>query len=97
MAKLKMFSVYDAKISMYMQPFFMVATGMALRGWETSVNDPQTNFHKYPSDFTLFEIGSFDESTGQVEMLKSWINLGSALEFKHKDASNVTVLDKKTS
>lgn len=83
--RLKMFCVFDAKISLFMAPFFFRATGEALRAWEGTVNDPKTQFYRYPSDFILFEIGSYEESTGQVEMLASKLNLGSALDFKKMD------------
>lgn len=79
---LKMFSVYDAKVSSYLQPFFLPATGHALRAFESTVNDPKSNLYRYPADYTLMEIGTFNESTGTVEMLDVKINLGCALEYK---------------
>lgn len=85
--KLKMYTVFDVKSEAYLQPFFMQTKGQALRAWITSVNDPNTNFCKYPGDFTLFEIGEFDDSNGVITMYDSKINLGSALEHQSKTQS----------
>lgn len=78
---LKVFSVYDSKVGLFMQPFFFSSNGQALRAWETTVNDPQTMFKRYPNDFTLYELGSFDETSGKFKELDSKVNLGSALDF----------------
>jgi len=78
----KMYTVYDSKAEAFLVPFFMRTKGEALRAWQQAVNDEQTQFSKYPSDFTLFEIGEYDDSTGTVVMHEAKISLGSALEFK---------------
>ncbi len=77
---LKMFAVYDSKTEAYMQPFFVNSTGGAIRAFENSVNTKDELFNKYPADFTLFEIGAFDDQTGQVETLKTHTNLCNAIE-----------------
>lgn len=78
---LKIFNVYDSKAETYMQPFFMQTTGQALRSFEDTVNDPSTVFNKHSADFTLFEIGTYDDQTAQIITLESKINLGTALEY----------------
>jgi len=79
--KVKIFTTYDSKAEAYLQPFFMRSRGEALRGWETICNDPNSQFHKHPSDFTLFEIGEYDEQTGTIETYPAKCALGLALEF----------------
>lgn len=61
---LKIFTVYDSKTEAYMQPQFMQSTGQALRAFEDAVNDDTHPFHKHAADFTLFELGTFDDQTG---------------------------------
>lgn len=78
----KMFVVYDSKAEAYNSPFFLKSRGEALRGWSDTVNDPQTMFYKHPSDFTLFEMGEFDENTGEIRIYEAKASLGTALEFK---------------
>lgn len=77
----RMYSVYDSKAELYMQPFFMHTKGHAHRAWEDTVNDPKTQFNQHPSDFTLFEIGTFDDLTCKVDLYESKLPIGTALEF----------------
>lgn len=82
------FCVYDSKVQMYMNPFFFLAKGQAIRAWEETVNDPKTQFCRYPADFTLFEIGEWDEATGTIKMHEAKINMGTALDYKTKPTEN---------
>lgn len=79
---LKIFAVYDSKVEAYLQPFFMRSRGEALRAFGEACNDPQTGFYKHPADYTLFELGSFDEEKGQITTLTVKMALGTALEYK---------------
>lgn len=88
--KQKAFTIFDSKVGAYMQPFFMVSTGAAIRTWGDTVNDPKTQFSKHPGDFTLFEIGSYDEETGTFENYQAKINLGTALEARTIESSQPT-------
>lgn len=80
--KFKIYSVYDAAVGAYMQPFFMRSKGEALRGWMDAVNDPKTQFHAHPKDFTLFEIAEYDEDDGSIIPYSAKVALGNALELK---------------
>jgi len=90
--KLKVFCVFDSKISLHLQPFFFPATGQALRAFEEAVSDSKTSFAKYPADFTLLEIGTYEESTGLFEMLPVKINLGTALEYIRPSNNDASML-----
>ncbi|AXL14692.1 nonstructural protein [Microviridae sp.] len=78
----KMFTVYDSKANAYLQPFFLKSAGEAVRAFTDSCNDPKTAFCRHPEDFTLFEIGTYDDSTALVETHKAHISLGLASELK---------------
>lgn len=78
----KIFTVYDSKLEAYMQPFFMSSKGQAIRAFTDTVNDPSTQFNKHPEDFTLFEIGEYDDQSGKVQNLPTANALGLALEYK---------------
>lgn len=81
---LKMFTVYDSKAETYLRPFSMRSTGEAIRGFITTLNDGQSEFSLYPADFTLFEIGTFDESTCKITILTTPENLGNGIHLKPK-------------
>lgn len=80
--KLKMFTVYDSKAEAYMQPFFQMSTGQAVRAFENSCNDERTEFFRHAADFTLFEIGEYDDQIGKTLCYEAAINLGTALQIK---------------
>lgn len=82
MATVKIFTVYDSKAEIYMQPVFFQTTGQCLRSVADAVNSNDHVFSKYPADFTLFEVGMFDDSNGEVRMYPSKNNLGCLIEYK---------------
>lgn len=96
MAKLKVFSVYDAKIEAYARPFFMQTQGQALRGFIDVVNDASTELSKHPEDFTLFLLGDYDEATGQFENQHVPVAIAQALEYHQgkKTYEKVTEISK---
>lgn len=77
---LKIFAVHDSAVMAYMQPFFLRARGEAIRAFEGLVNDPNTAVNKKPSDYTLFELGEFDDSKGLVTSSEP-LSLGNGVEF----------------
>lgn len=83
--KHNVYTIYDCKAEAYLQPFQMQKKGQAIRAFENTVNDPNTQFHKHPADYTLFEIGEYDDSTGNYAMWDAKINLGLATEFLRKE------------
>lgn len=82
MAKLLVYAVYDSKVQTYAQPFHMRTKGEALRGWQEVANDPNTQIHKHAEDFSLMELGEYDEQTGQFTNLTAPLNLGLATQYK---------------
>ena len=78
----KVFTVYDSKAEMYLAPFTVAARGQAVREFESACNDPKTMMCKHPSDFTLFEIGEFDDLKGTLKPYEAKVSIGTAIEFK---------------
>lgn len=78
---LKMFSVFDSKANAYLQPFFAPSAGVAIRNFSDACNQEDHGFHQHAGDFTLFEIGQFDQESGGFQTLKTPINLGLAITF----------------
>ena len=82
---LKIFAVYDQAADAYLMPFFDHNRGRALRGFSELVNSPDHQFGKYAADFTLFEIGAWNDEDCIFDMYTSKVNLGTALEFKESE------------
>lgn len=79
--RLEVFSLYDGKLGAHMQPFFAGSAGVAVRNVITAAEDPKTMFGKYPADFTLFHIASFDDSDGKFDVKTPLVSLGTVLEL----------------
>lgn len=77
----KVFTVFDSKVEAYLQPFFMPAKGAAIRAFTEIVCDVNHAFGKHPEDYTLFEIGSFDDSNAKLDMYPTPLSLGVGIEF----------------
>lgn len=63
--KLRVFAVYDDKAGAYMTPFFMPSVGEAVRAFSDAVVNPESAFHRHADDFTLYELGEYDQALGR--------------------------------
>lgn len=85
---MKIFSIYDSKGKFFDRPFVQRNGADAIRGFEMVVNgDSDSMIKRFPSDYTLFELGSWDELEGKILMHDAKINLGTGVQFvKEKSA-----------
>lgn len=82
---MKVFGIYDSKTEAYLPPFFVRTNGDAIRAVSSHVNDEKHNFCKYASDFTLFELGGWDDTTAKFDLLSTPHSLGLLHEFKRQE------------
>jgi len=80
--KLSLFSIHDSKAEAFIQPFFAINPAVAIRQFTTAVNDPTTQFSQTPGDYTLFELGTFEQDNAKFDLHKTPINHGLAIAFK---------------
>lgn len=81
MQVLEVFSFYDSAVEAYMPPFYMKSKGEALRVFSDLVNDKSHGFSKHPEDFTLFHLGSWNDSDAFYQPLLTPVSLGKAIEY----------------
>lgn len=79
--ELKVFSIFDDKGAVYAQPFFMATTGQAIRTFSDACKDNRMELCKHPEDFSLYELGVFDTSSGKLEAVIPPKYLARAIEF----------------
>lgn len=60
------YSFYDKKTKKFMPPFYSVTEDEALRQASSIVNFSNSLINKFPEDYDLIYIGSFDEDTGEI-------------------------------
>ena len=86
--KLLVYSIYDSKAEAYLRPFFVPTKGLAIRSVTEGLADPHSSLAKHVADYTLFEIGEYDDATGVVTMHKTHENLGVLIGLISQDSAN---------
>lgn len=66
MSTQNMYTVYDAAAQAYGPPFFSRTHGEAIRSFESACADPQRDFFKHATDYSMWHIGQFDDQTGAI-------------------------------
>lgn len=87
----KAFSIYDVRSELYARPFFAVSNGEAIRSFMELVKDRQTLPGKYPADFKLILIGSYDDIKGLLEPVPL-VTLGFGSDFISLEATPIGVV-----
>jgi len=64
--KLEAFSLRDTKAETFAAPFFVPNEAIAMRFISQEVLDTRTNLGKYPADFMLYRVGTYDTDTAQL-------------------------------
>ena len=65
-------SVKDTAAQAFGRPIFVPAIPVALRSFRDEVNrvDSSDDLARHPADFELYEIGSFDDASGIIEVME---------------------------
>lgn len=70
------YSFYDSKTGLFSQPFYSVRREAAMRAAIDWCRDPQSSMFPHLEDYTLFELGLFDDNTGVMTSHTAPENLG---------------------
>lgn len=62
---LRAYSIYDCKALQYHAPWFQHTDAMAVRALQDLVNDRNTIIGRHPKDYSLWMVGTWDDSKGQ--------------------------------
>ena len=63
---MKIYAVFDDKARVYGTPQFMLTDGIAIRTLADVVKEPSSMIAKHPEDFSMYELGSYDEASGKI-------------------------------
>lgn len=79
----KVFSVFDSKLGVHKEgmQFNSRFVGDAKRAFQNAANNPKTEVCRFPDDFTLYEVATFDDETGRYTALEYPVNHGVASSF----------------
>lgn len=78
------YSIFDLKASVFNTPFFFRSRGEAVRAFIDLANDNKSSISRHPEDYSLFEIGSWDDQSSTFESVAP-VSLGIASSFVVKD------------
>lgn len=62
-----LYTVLDSESKTHIAPFAMKTNRDAIEGFRLVANDEKTDYNKFPNDYSLIKIGSFDERQGTLE------------------------------
>lgn len=80
----RVYTVYDSKAQVYMQPIYFRADGEAVRAFQASVRSAGHQFANNPGDYTLFGIAEYDDDKALFSMYDAFVNLGNGAQFKEE-------------
>lgn len=69
---MNLYSAYDRSAELFGALFPADADAIAIRAFEAAIIEPQqpSDISKYPDQFELYFVGSYDQSTGQLLPVK---------------------------
>ena len=89
--KLDLYTIYDPKEEIYYQPFFLLNDAVALRQFGDMANEETSKISKHPEDYTLWHLGSYEDSSATLTPLKTKKCLSHANEHvQYTDLSQAT-------
>lgn len=62
----EMFSVQDLVAEQWLEPFFAPTVDAAIRSFKEACTRPDHQFAKFPEDYVLYRVGTFDGRSGEV-------------------------------
>lgn len=66
---LEVYAVHDAAVGAYNQPLFFRSRGEAIRSFQDAVADPSNRFGSHASDYSLWQLATYDDSNGVIGQL----------------------------
>lgn len=86
--KLGVFSVFDDKAAVYTQPFYFPVKGQAIRMFSDAAEDDKFPFKKHPEDYSLYQLGEFDDVSGKLTALPEPLFIIRATDFLNGSLNN---------
>lgn len=87
----KVFTIYDSKLEVYNQPFLAINKGHALRILSDIMKKPDHPFTEHSKDFTLFELGEYDDSKGEYTTSEAKMCVTGLWELKQPDHDQLSL------
>lgn len=73
--KMVVVAIFDSAAGCYTRPECVAAAPVAVRAFKDQVNNKQTAIGQHPDDYTLFELGEFDDGKASFSLHEEPIRL----------------------
>jgi len=84
-----LYSVRDAATETYNNTFTAPTNAAAMRQFSELAQDENTNVNRYPDDFVLYRVGTWDDDTGTL-IPEEMIKLAHARDYKNEQSAETT-------
>lgn len=81
--KIELFSVLDSAAERYLEIFCAPTLEFAIRGFREACGKEGHQFQKFPEDFSLFHVGTFNAELGAIEPIPAH-KIAIASSFVHE-------------
>ena len=68
--RINIYAIYDTKSEAFGKPLFFNTDGLAQRSFYEACEHEESEFKKYPHDFSLLKIGTYDDENGKLQAQK---------------------------
>lgn len=85
----KVFTIFDAATKTYSPPMLYRTIEEAIRVFRREVNEPTSQLSRYPADYSLFELGTFDDETSIFQCHMTPMRVASAHELVQVQPTSV--------
>lgn len=75
-------AAFDKKAAAFMQPFYASRPEVGLRSFQEAANIEDHQVCKHPEDFSLFQLGTWDDNTGLFQLYPTPKHVAEAINLK---------------
>lgn len=81
---IEIFAVYDSAAERHLDPFTGPTIEFAIRGFREACTTDGHQFKKFPEDYVLYHVGTFDTVLGQVTGMPNTVKLAIASQWANE-------------
>ena len=83
------YSIHDSKAAAYLPPFYLHNKNMAIRSFSDAVQEENSAFYRHPEDYSLWELGEFDDNTGEIIYYTPHHALGTGVDYINQNTAEI--------
>ena len=77
-------ATHDTNAKLYGNPIIVPQAGVAIREFGEECRKPESIYNKFPEDFELVELGTYDNQNGKIKLHKDIIVIARAKDYAKK-------------